>query len=123
LGPQLRGYTGLIAGTFFYVAYVRELVLNFYALQSWAQNPSKESLASRQTADQDANILTVKIVTQLNNRMGALKIGSVIEILKFTRGFLPRVSGCPESMAILVSYGDERLKDRDVEEEKSAIEE
>jgi hypothetical protein len=64
---------------------------------------NQEKQYTLHVADQDDNILTVKIATQLNNRMGALKIGSVIEILKFTRVFLPRVSGCPESMAILVT--------------------
>jgi hypothetical protein len=47
---------------------------------------NQEKRYTLHVADQDANISTVKIATQLNNRMGALKIGSVIEILKFTRG-------------------------------------
>jgi hypothetical protein len=64
---------------------------------------NQEKQYTLHVADQDTNILTVEIATQLNNCMGALKIGSVIEILKFSRGFLPRVSGCPESMAILVT--------------------
>lgn len=76
---------------------------------------NQEKRYSLHVADQDDNIITLKIATQLNSRMGALKIGSVIELLKFTRGFLPRVSDCPELMAILVTnfrhHGSIEVKD------------
>jgi hypothetical protein len=54
-------------------------------------------------ADGDDDILTVKIASQLNGCMSTVKVGSVIELLQFSRGFLPRVPNCPELVAVLVS--------------------
>jgi hypothetical protein len=49
------------------------------------------------------DILMVKIASQLNGCMSTVKVGSVIELLQFSNGFLPRVPNCPELMAVLVS--------------------
>jgi hypothetical protein len=61
------------------------------------------------------DILTAKIASQLNGCMSTVKVGSVIELLQFSRGFLPRVPNCPELMAVLVSnfrrHGSIQVKD------------
>jgi hypothetical protein len=41
------------------------------------------------TSDGNDNIITIKIATQLNSHMDMVKIGSVLELMKFMRGFLP----------------------------------
>jgi hypothetical protein len=76
---------------------------------------NQEKRYTLHVADGDDNIITVKVATQLNSLLGAVRLGTVLEIRSFRRGFLPRVPGNPERLALLVSnflsHGQMEVKD------------
>jgi len=91
-------------GRNFLVVLVTNLESRYHTIELGRRLTNQEKRYTLHAADGDENIITIKIATQINGHMGTVKVGSVIELRSFRRGFMPRLHPeDPERLAILVS--------------------